>query len=71
MIASNEGNAVGISDFEGQQEQERFHGVVSAVDEVAKKKVILIRAFASDFKEFDQIVKLPMNVPANLAEAKK
>ena len=42
MIAAHEGDAVGIADFEAEEESEGLETEVPAVDEVAKEDVVLV-----------------------------
>jgi hypothetical protein len=35
VVASDEGDAVGVADFEAEEEKKCFEGVEAAVDEVA------------------------------------
>lgn len=56
--------------LESQQEQESLHRVVSSVDEIAHEQVIRLGNIAANFKQFFEIVKLPMNVSANLRNGK-
>ncbi len=37
VISADEGDAIGVADFEGEEEEEGFDGVVAAVDEVAEE----------------------------------
>ena len=66
VVPPNEGDAVGVADLEGEQEEEGLDAVVAAVDKVAEKEVVLVGAFATDFEEFDEVVELSVNVSADL-----
>ena len=64
MIAADEGDAVGVADFEAEEEQERFEGVEATVDEVAHEEVVGVRHVAANAEEFHQVVELAVDVAA-------
>ena len=49
-----------------QQQQERLHTVEATVNEVAQEQVVRIRALATDAEQLQQIVKLAVDVAADL-----
>mmetsp|Transcript_2978 Transcript_2978/g.5622 ORF Transcript_2978/g.5622 Transcript_2978/m.5622 type:complete len:332 (+) Transcript_2978:1011-2006(+) len=64
VIAPDERDAVGVADFEGEEEEEGFDGVVAAVDEVAEEEVVFVGGVAAHFEEFDEVVELAVDVAA-------
>mmetsp|Transcript_2475 Transcript_2475/g.5709 ORF Transcript_2475/g.5709 Transcript_2475/m.5709 type:complete len:382 (+) Transcript_2475:167-1312(+) len=64
VVATDEGDAVGISYLQREEEKESFDTVVTTVDEVSEEEVVFVGTFASDFKEFDQVVELAMDISA-------
>lgn len=66
MVATDEGDAIGIADLEGQQEEEGLDGVVAPIDKVTEEQVILVGTLASDLEQLDEVVELPVDVAAYL-----
>ena len=66
VIATDESDAVGIADLEGQKEEEGLDGVVAPIDKVAEEQVILVGAFAADLEQLDEVVELPVDIAAYL-----
>ena len=66
MVASDQGYSFWVPHFESKQQQKGFYRVVASVDEVAHKEVVGIRAVAADFEQLLQIVKLAVDVSADL-----
>ena len=62
MIAAYEDDPVRVPHFQCEQEEKRLDRVQSAIDKVAHKEVLGIRAWTADAKQLQEIVKLPMNV---------
>lgn len=58
--------AKGGSHLQGQKKQKCFHTVVTAINEVTQEQVVCVRALSSDLEQLDQIVKLAVNITANL-----
>lgn len=52
--------------LQGQQKQKSLDTVVTAINEVTKKQVICVRALSTDLEQFDQVVKLTVNVTTDL-----
>jgi hypothetical protein len=52
VVASDEGDATGISHFECQQQKQGFHRVITSVDKISQKQVVFVRTFSSHFEEF-------------------
>lgn len=66
MVTADERDAVGVSNFEREEQQEGLDAVESAVDEVAQKQVRRVRHLAAHFEQLHQIVVLTVNVAADL-----
>jgi len=64
MIAPNQSYPVWIPHLQAQQQEERFEGIESAVDEIAHEEIIRIWHIASYAEELHQIVELPVDVTA-------
>mmetsp|Transcript_5811 Transcript_5811/g.22973 ORF Transcript_5811/g.22973 Transcript_5811/m.22973 type:complete len:281 (+) Transcript_5811:959-1801(+) len=64
VIPPNEIHSIRVPHLQRQEQQKRLHAVKPAIDEVPHEQIVCIRAVAADFKQFQQIVKLPVNVPA-------
>ena len=64
VVAADEGDAVGVADFEAEEEQEGFERVEAAVDEVAHEEVVGVRHVAADAEELHQVVELAVDVAA-------
>ena len=71
MVAADQGDAVGVADLEGQEEEEGLDGVVAPVDEVAEEEVVLVGTLAPDLEQLDEVVELPVDVAAYLTVAKR
>ena len=65
VITSQDSNPVSVSNFQCNQQCDRFDWVVSTIDVITHKQVIGIRAVATDLEQLDQIVELPMDVSTN------
>jgi hypothetical protein len=66
VVAPDQYNPVRVPHFQCQQQQERFHTVETAIDEIPKKQVIRFWALATDSEKFLEVVELPMDITANL-----
>lgn len=64
VIASNQCDAVGISNLVGKQQQEGFDAVEAPVHEVTQEKVIDCWALSPVLKQFQQVIELSVYVPA-------
>ena len=62
MISTYEYDPVGVAHFQCKQQKKRLDRVQSAIDKVAHKEVLGIRAHAAYAKQLQEIVKLPMDV---------
>lgn len=65
MIPSQDCDPVSIPHFEGYQQSHCFHTVVASVYVVSHKKVVSIRAIASNLEKFNKVMELSMYVSAN------
>ena len=48
MVAADQGDAIGVSDFQTKEEKEGFKGVETTVDEIAHEKVVGVGNVAAD-----------------------
>ena len=71
MVAADQGDAVGVADLEGQEEEEGLDGVVAPVDEVAEEQVVLVGTLAPDLEQLDEVVELPVDIAAYLKGANR
>lgn len=55
-----------VTHLQCQEQQERLHRVVSAIDKVAHEQVISLWYIAPNFEQLFEIVELPMNITADL-----
>lgn len=65
VISTNEGDPGRVFDFQPQQIEEGFDGVLSAVHVVAQKNVVDFREVSSDAEEFEQVFELSVDVAAD------
>lgn len=68
MIPAKEGHVCRISGLQQHQQREGLQAVVASVHEVPHEYVVRVGHFAASSKELEQVVELPMNVPAHLCE---
>ena len=66
VVPAQQRDAVGVADFEREQQQEGLDAVEAAVDKVAQKEVVVLGDGAADLKELHEVVVLAVNVAANL-----
>lgn len=71
VISTNQSDSFWVAHFQGQKQQEGFDGVVASIHKIAHEKVVCVWTFASDLKKFHQIIKLTVNVTANLLLTRK
>jgi len=62
VIASEDCDSISEANFERNQQRHSLNWVVPSVDIVAHEEVISFRKLASNPKQLEQIVKLPVNV---------
>jgi len=65
MVPADEGDAVWISHFERQEEEESFDAVKAPIYKVSNENIIGLRASTSNLKELHQIEELAMDVAAD------
>ena len=65
MVASQQGYSTFISNFEGEQQQEGLNAVSSSVYIIAHENVVSVRWEATNFKQFEQVIKLAMDISTN------
>lgn len=56
MIPSEDGDAIAITEFEGDEEGDGLDGVVSSVDIVTHEEVVCVGGVAADAKELGEVV---------------
>ena len=66
MVASDECDALWVSHLESEEQEECLNGVVAAINKVAHKEVIGVGALPSHLEQLHQVVKLTVDVTANL-----
>ncbi len=64
VVATDERDAVGVSDFEAEEKQEGFQRVEATVNEVPHEEVVGVRHVAAHSEELHQVVELAVYVPA-------
>lgn len=64
VISSEEGDSVFIAHLQGEEKEESFDTVSSSIDVVPKENVVGVGRIATNFEQFEQIVKLSVNVSA-------
>ncbi|KAL9581969.1 MAG: hypothetical protein Q9212_003570, partial [Teloschistes hypoglaucus] len=64
VVASYECDAIWISDFEAEEEEEAFEGVEPPVDEIAHEEVVGVWDVSADSEELHQVVELAVDVAA-------
>mmetsp|Transcript_11852 Transcript_11852/g.34208 ORF Transcript_11852/g.34208 Transcript_11852/m.34208 type:complete len:246 (+) Transcript_11852:453-1190(+) len=65
MIASQDEDAVRVSDLQAHEHRDRFYGVVPSVHVISHEQVVCVRSAAADAKQLHQVVPLAMNVTAH------
>lgn len=65
VVASEQGDPVLVAHLEGQQHEEGLDAVPSAIHIVAQEDVVGIGRVPSDLEELEQVVELPVDVPAD------
>lgn len=62
MVTPDQGDQIRIADFICEEQQECLDAVEASIHKIAEEKVADPRDIASIFEEFQEIVKLPMNI---------
>ena len=52
VITAYQHNSVGVTNFEGEEKQKRFHAVEPAIDEIAQKEVVCLWNIPANFEKF-------------------
>ena len=65
VVAAQDGDALGVADFERDEEGHRLDGEVAAVDVVAHEEVVGVRVRPADLEELHQVVELAVDVAAD------
>ncbi len=52
--------------LEGNEQEESFNAVKAPIHKVPQKEIVCLWAFASNFKQLFEIIKLPVNVATDL-----
>ena len=65
VVAPEEGDPVLVADLEGEQHEEGFDAVPAAVDVVPEEDVVGVGRVAADLEQLQQVVELPVDVPAD------
>lgn len=65
VVASEQGDPVLVAHLEGQQHEEGLDAVPSAIHIVAQEDVVGIGRVPSDLEQLEQVVELPVDVPAD------
>mmetsp|Transcript_3816 Transcript_3816/g.17582 ORF Transcript_3816/g.17582 Transcript_3816/m.17582 type:complete len:200 (-) Transcript_3816:79-678(-) len=63
VVASDDGDAVGVANLEGHHERDRLDRVVPAVHVVAQEEVVRVRRVSAELEHLQQVVKLSVDVP--------
>jgi len=65
MVASEEGDSVSVPHLERQEQKEGFNAVSASINIVPQKDVVCVGRVPTDLEEFQQIVELSVDVPAD------
>ena len=65
MVASGEVDTFGVPDFEGHEQGDGLDGVVASIDKIAHEEVVGEGHISPNREEFDKIMQLPMDIPAD------
>lgn len=65
VVSTKDGDPFWIPNLQSHQETRGFHGMISAIHVVAHEQIIRVWCFASIAKQFHEVVKLPVDIPAN------
>jgi len=65
VISSQNSDSIFVSAFEGNQKRHSLDRIVPTINIITHEKIIGVRAFASNSKEFDEIVELSVKISAN------
>ena len=65
VVASGEVDTFGVPDFECHKQGDGLNGVVASIDEISHEEVVGEGHISADREEFDKIMQLPMDIPAD------
>jgi len=65
VVPSEDGYAVLVPHFKGEEQRHALNAVVSSVDVVPQEQEVRVREPAPDLEKFNQVVELPVDVPAD------
>lgn len=66
MISSDKGDPVRVPNLKGEEQEEGFHRVEAAVHKVSHEEVVRVGALTAHFEQLPKIVKLTVNITADL-----
>ena len=66
VVASDQGYSIGVSHFKSQQQQKSLNAVVASVHKITHEQVVGVGALATYFEQLNQIIKLSVDISANL-----
>jgi len=64
VITADERHTVWVSDFEAEEEEERFEGVEAPIHKVSHEQVVGVRHVAAHSEEFHKVMELTVYVAA-------
>lgn len=65
VVTAEDGDSMGVSNFERNEESDCLDGVVPAIDVIAHEEVVSVGSFASNAEELHKIVELTVNIATN------
>jgi hypothetical protein len=65
VVTTEDSDAGGVSDLEGDKESDGLDRVVATIDVITHEKVVGVRIRATNLEEFHQVVKLAVNITTN------
>lgn len=65
VVTADEGDKIRVPDFESQKKKKCLNTVEPSVYEISKEEIAHFGHISSVFEEFEEIVKLAMNIATN------
>lgn len=65
VVSSENGDAVLVPHFEGDEKRDRFDRIESTINIISHEQIVRVRWFSTNTEELHQIVKLSMDISAN------
>lgn len=65
MVSTKNGDAVLVTDLEGDKQRHSLHGIVPTVNIITHEEVVCVGGLPSNAEQLHQIVELSMNVSAH------